>query len=131
MTFDEAWEKLKSENPDVFTRAEQMADDFEESIQYAYDQGFKSGYELGKEERPHGEEWIENFIKNYNASKDFQITDIRDREKLLDELRPHGKWIFHKDYNERKYGCNQCGNLNNIPSNFCPECGAKMDRILP
>ena len=41
--------------------------------------------------------------------------------------RPQGEWIFHKDYNERKYGCNQCGNLNNIPSNFCPNCGAKME----
>ena len=38
-----------------------------------------------------------------------------------------GKWIFHKDYNEScRYGCNQCGSLNNIPSNFCPNCGAKM-----
>ena len=43
------------------------------------------------------------------------------------EARPHGEWIFHKDYNERKYGCNKCGNLNNIPSNFCPNCGGKMD----
>lgn len=41
--------------------------------------------------------------------------------------RPQGTWIYHEDYNERKYGCNQCGNLNNIPSNFCPNCGAKMD----
>lgn len=30
-------------------------------IQYAYDQGFKSGYELGKEERPHGE-WIHKHL---------------------------------------------------------------------
>lgn len=38
-----------------------------------------------------------------------------------------GEWIFHKDNNEScRYGCNRCGNLNNIPSNFCPNCGAKM-----
>lgn len=43
------------------------------------------------------------------------------------EERPTGKWIFHKDYNEKcKYGCNQCGNLNNTPNNFCPNCGADM-----
>ena len=41
--------------------------------------------------------------------------------------RPKGEWIFHKDYNEScRYGCNQCGNLNNIPNNFCPNCGADM-----
>jgi rRNA maturation endonuclease Nob1 len=38
-----------------------------------------------------------------------------------------GKWIFHKDFNAGcRYGCNQCGNLANIPSNFCPNCGKRM-----
>lgn len=90
----------------------------------------KEAYELAikaLKENLQGEGWLDNFIKNYNASKDFQITDIRDRGKLLDELRPQGKWIFHEDYNENcKYGCNKCGSLNNIPSNFCPNCGVKM-----
>lgn len=46
---------------------------------------------------------------------------------LNGEERPQGKWIFHKDFNEScRYGCNQCGNLNNISSNFCPNCGADM-----
>ena len=58
MTFDEAWENLKSKDPDAYTRAEQMAADFYEAIQYAYDQGFKSGYELGKSERPIGKPCI-------------------------------------------------------------------------
>lgn len=43
------------------------------------------------------------------------------------EEKQQGKWIFHEDYNENcKYGCNKCGSLNNIPSNFCPNCGVKM-----
>lgn len=38
-----------------------------------------------------------------------------------------GKWIIHKDFNVSiKYGCNKCGNLTNIPSNFCPNCGKRM-----
>lgn len=46
-----------------------------------------------------------------------------------EDERPQGEWIIHKDYNEScRYGCNQCGNLNNIPSNFCPNCGAKMKK---
>ena len=41
--------------------------------------------------------------------------------------RPQGEWIIHKDFYENcKYGCNRCGNLNNILSNFCPNCGADM-----
>lgn len=39
----------------------------------------------------------------------------------------YGQWIKHKDFNDSiKYGCNQCGNLTNIPSNFCPNCGKRM-----
>lgn len=42
---------------------------------------------------------------------------------------PQGKWIFYKDFNEScRYGCNQCGNLTNIPSNFCPNCGVRMQK---
>jgi rubrerythrin len=40
-----------------------------------------------------------------------------------------GKWIKHEDYNESiKYGCNRCGNLTNIPSNYCPNCGKAMKK---
>lgn len=42
--------------------------------------------------------------------------------------RPKGKWIIHNDYNENcKYGCDQCGNLTNRNSSFCPDCGARME----
>ncbi len=42
-----------------------------------------------------------------------------------------GKWIFHEDFHESiRYGCNQCGNLTNIPSNFCPNCGKRMKKYL-
>ena len=67
-------------------------------------------------------EYQQNFINALN----YAIELINNTE------RPKGEWIFHKDYNEScRYGCNQCGNLNNIPSNFCPNCGAKMERQLP
>lgn len=34
-----------------------------------------------------------------------------------------GKWVVH-DRPSLKYGCNICGNLTNINSNFCPNCGS-------
>lgn len=62
VTFDEVWEKLKSEDKTgVFERAEKIAAVEGEALEYAYDQGFKNGYELGKKEgkneRPTGK-WI-------------------------------------------------------------------------
>ena len=51
------------------------------------------------------------------TSEGYPLMDLRPREK--------GKWIIH-DRENLKYGCNQCGNLTNINSNFCPNCGADM-----
>lgn len=54
-------------------------------------------------------------------------------KKLIDdaptiEERPKGKWVVHNDYNENcRYGCNQCGNLTNRNSSFCPDCGERME----
>ena len=50
-------------------------------------------------------------------------------EIIIPLTRSVGEWIFHKDYHESvRYGCNQCGNLNNTPGNFCPNCGAYMKK---
>ncbi len=64
---------------------------------------------------------------NIIQHKDWYLVNKAGAKELLDRERPHGEWIFHKDFNEScRYGCNQCGNLTNIPSNFCPNCGADM-----
>lgn len=40
----------------------------------------------------------------------------------------HGRWIYHKYV--KKYECMECGNFVSpgTDRNFCPNCGAKMDK---
>lgn len=47
---------------------------------------------------------------------------INERNRLLKERRPHGKWIIEHDW----VHCFPCGHEQNYPSNFCPNCGADM-----
>ncbi len=66
-------------------------------------------------------------VKSFNEEGGKGIEALNLAIKALKNERPQGKWIFHKDFNEScRYGCNQCGNLTNIPNNFCPNCGVKM-----
>lgn len=63
-----------------------------------------------------------------NFYRDCPFPIYKEKGAQKEEL---GKWIFHEDFNDSiKYGCNQCGNLTNIPSNFCPTCGKRMKKYL-
>ena len=69
---------------------------------------------------------VYNAINNTPVIIECGITS--DGIPLLD-LRPRqqGEWTCCKDFHENcRYRCNQCGNSNNIPSNYCPNCGARM-----
>lgn len=52
--------------------------------------------------------------------------DVTDLEKLpAVQIEPKtGKWI---DIGSLSCRCSECGCKNNKESNYCPECGAKMD----
>lgn len=44
----------------------------------------------------------------------------------------HGKWVIQNWRGElAQYGCNLCGQVMEMygdkPTNYCPNCGAKMD----
>ena len=54
-------------------------------------------------------------------------TELQPNCNKLQQKEDCGKWIIH-DRENLKYGCNQCGNLANIPSNFCPNCGKRMKK---
>ncbi|MBP5597855.1 MAG: hypothetical protein J6Y02_20980 [Pseudobutyrivibrio sp.] len=73
---------------------------------------------------------VENITVFCENADEKAIADMKEElQKVIDDSRSQGKWIFHKDYNEScRYGCNQCGNLTNIPGNFCPNCGAMMQK---
>ena len=49
----------------------------------------------------------------------------------------HGKWVYNTDDFMPKYRCSVCGynkpivsgeNITQEPKNYCPNCGAKMDK---
>lgn len=64
-----------------------------------------------------------------NAPAVEQPTDVRDREKLLDELRPKGKWKFCEGVTTQGYlECSVCEypDFRKQYSPYCPNCGAKM-----
>lgn len=39
----------------------------------------------------------------------------------------HGKWEFREDDVTWWWMCSECGSAEILPTNYCPNCGAKMD----
>lgn len=51
--------------------------------------------------------------------------DLEEQGRLIE--RKHGRWI-HKDNFIGKYlMCSECSHVTGRKSNYCPNCGAKMD----
>lgn len=72
-------------------------------------------------------------ISNLNQIYGFVSSDIQQSLdlaiKALEE-RPQGEWI-DQDFDDLKisdYRCNQCGHYQDDITNFCPNCGAKMQK---
>ena len=86
----------------------------------------------------------EEFISRTEALKDFEANNARNPywtpprvETLLlrqptDDVAEvvHGRWIWNEEGEvdwEQFYRCSNCGDKEYWESNFCPNCGAKMD----
>lgn len=44
----------------------------------------------------------------------------------IDPVR-YGRWVKMSDADGIFYGCSECGEWHKEMSNYCPNCGAKMD----
>lgn len=70
------------------------------------------------------------------------LTDVRDKVRALPavDAEPvrHGKWIYSNDFYWYTASCNKCGHQRRTDIkadgwnqwNYCPNCGAKMDRLI-
>ncbi len=44
------------------------------------------------------------------------------------EERKKGKWLITDSHEPCWYKCDQCGRLYDFLDNYCPNCGARMER---
>ena len=61
---------------------------------------------------------------------DVVISDIKGMKSADVAEVVHGRWIWNEEGEidwEQFYRCSNCGDKEYWESNFCPNCGAKMD----
>ena len=71
---------------------------------------------------PSEEEMTIKYIEGYNAG-------FCHAQAIFQKERPTGHWISHydKDAKEGWYECDRCHTERAFNTDFCPDCGAKMD----
>ena len=55
--------------------------------------------------------------------------DVEAIRFLANDERPHGVWIYHKEWEwdgECAFECSRCGMGSDVDYDFCPNCGADM-----
>ena len=69
----------------------------------------------------------------YGIKEGWSLQDFLDSMEEWDsfvEIR-HGHWVGIDDEPCETFECDRCGyiaDINAMPYNFCPECGARMDK---
>lgn len=76
------------------------------------------------------ERWIltESACIDTPADRDAVVERMRYSIPAVDavEVR-HGEWIWDGYVYDTPWQCSECQKLNDIASNYCPYCGARMD----
>lgn len=80
-------------------------------------------------------EFTGNFACEYPAPLVKALIDNQPTADVAEVV--HGKWVYNTDDFMPKYRCSVCGynkpivsgeNITQEPKNYCPNCGAKMDK---
>lgn len=77
---------------------------------------------------------IERNLRGEIVERSIDVKDIEALEPADVVQVVHGKWIKGKytdddlRYNDHSYRCNRCGKIVDFEENYCPNCGAKMDK---
>ena len=68
---------------------------------------------------------LETFMEWDNAG--FVQKCIDEAPTIEAEPVRHGRWELADEQEPRRYGCSECKRLAWDISNYCPNCGARMD----
>ena len=55
------------------------------------------------------------------------VSDLRDMKTADVPPARHGRWLYVDTDTEQFFLCNRCKKKEYWESNYCPNCGAKMD----
>ena len=66
--------------------------------------------------------------RNCSTLCDWQVRELIEQAELVDAVEVvHGEWEVVDQEEPRRYGCSRCKKLSWYETNYCPNCGAKMD----
>lgn len=70
---------------------------------------------------------VEDTKYNADALRGLISRSVIVKNIRVSEIKPQARWI-EKEYG-MYYECSSCGNLIDIPSRYCKECGARMHDV--
>ena len=106
---------------DIYSKiAEQIENDCVEVVQHY-------GFKVNKEELFKALKYDRNqYIRGYNHG--FEKGFAEATQQLI---RPTGEWVYNQyngNANIGNWHCSNCGEISCCKGNFCPDCGAKMQK---